>query len=661
MPTETTSLPTDTPVAPDTSAGADRARITHIPALDGLRGAAVVAVVLFHGGHLTGGYLGVDLFFVLSGFLITSLLLAEGGTSRRVSLARFWERRARRLLPALAVMLVGVAAYGRFLADPTTLHRLRWDGIATLFYVANWRAVFAHVDYWALFSSPSPMEHTWSLAIEEQFYVVWPLLFVGLLAWTRRSRGAADGRALALRVLLVAGIGAVASGVAALALYGNGNSNRVYYGTDTRAFGILAGVAVAALTARFGHVRTKAGRVALEAVGVGAAALLAVAWVRLPGDSPRLYHGGLLACSAAAALVIAAAAHPQRGLLARVFTVAPLRWLGLISYGLYLYHWPIFVVMDETRTGLTGWPLFGARMAVTLVVSLVSYRVVEQPIRHGRRARPATKVMAPLGGAVVLAALLFASTTGYQAPPSSGFSEAELTAAVNQAAHTRGARIMVTGNSVAYFLGTDGFPTITTDPPITVFSAALAGCTYPDTTAVEIPNRGINTSLTASCRPAWAYSAERFRPNIVVFFRNGVSQSGYLHNGVFLKPCTAGYKEWMRDSLVSDADAFARRGATTYLVTAPYSKGQLFHHKSDYAEYYRSVDCANSAYFAAAKLRPARIHVIDLNAYLCKPDGTCLDKIDGVKLRADGTHFKGEAARIISRWILTQMGIHPLN
>src|SRR5712692_9104137 len=158
-------------------------------ALDGLRGAAVVAVLLFHAGHLVGGYLGVDLFFVLSGFLITGLLLGEWGRSGRVGLGGFWARRARRLLPALFVMLGGGAAYAAFVASPTQLAGIRADAVATLGYVANWRSILSGHSYWTIFSAPSPLAHTWSLAIEEQFYLAWPLIVVGLTIGVRRADG----------------------------------------------------------------------------------------------------------------------------------------------------------------------------------------------------------------------------------------------------------------------------------------------------------------------------------------------------------------------------------------------------------------------------------------------------------------------------------------
>jgi peptidoglycan/LPS O-acetylase OafA/YrhL len=157
----------------------------HLPALDGLRGLAVLGVLVFHGGHLRGGYLGVDAFFVLSGFLITSLLLVEADRTGRIGLRAFWARRFKRLLPALVVFVLGMAVYAAVLASASELGRIRSDALATLGYVANWNAIFRQHGYWELFSSPSPLEHTWSLAIEEQFYLVWPLVVAALVSVPR--------------------------------------------------------------------------------------------------------------------------------------------------------------------------------------------------------------------------------------------------------------------------------------------------------------------------------------------------------------------------------------------------------------------------------------------------------------------------------------------
>src|SRR4051794_28771298 len=330
--------------------------VRHVRALDGLRGLAVAAVLLFHSDLLKGGFLGVDLFFVLSGFLITSLLLSEARRSDRIDLGHFWARRARRLLPALALLLAAVAAYAIVFAQPEELHRIRFDGIATTFYYANWRAVFAATTYWDLFTRPSPLQHTWSLAIEEQFYVVWPLLVAGLVAWGRRTR-----RALAPRLLLVCGALTVASLAAMYAVYRPGDTNRAYFGTDTRAASILVGAGLAALLAWRGHPTSTGAWRGLQLVAFTGVGVLAFEWIRFDGTSSAVYHGGVFVGALAAIAVIAAAPHPRRGPMHRLLEPAPLVGLGIISYGVYLWHWPVYVVLDSARTGLDGWALFTVR------------------------------------------------------------------------------------------------------------------------------------------------------------------------------------------------------------------------------------------------------------------------------------------------------------
>jgi hypothetical protein len=215
----------------------------HVPALDGLRGLALAGVLAFHaGGALPGGYLGVDLFFVLSGFLITRLLLVEASDTRRIDLKRFWLRRARRLIPALLLLMPAVALYARFVAHPDEVHGIRWDALATLGYFANWREALSSASYWEIFTAPSPLHHTWSLAIEEQFYVVWPLVVLVCLRLAGRRGLAAVSIALA-----------VASATAMLLLHSPERTSRVYFGTDTRATGILFGALFAMVAAAGGR------------------------------------------------------------------------------------------------------------------------------------------------------------------------------------------------------------------------------------------------------------------------------------------------------------------------------------------------------------------------------------------------------------------------
>jgi peptidoglycan/LPS O-acetylase OafA/YrhL len=347
------------------------------PALDGLRGVAVAGVLLFHAGAtgFDGGFLGVSIFFTLSGFLITSLLLVEHESTGRIGLGHFWARRARRILPAALLALAGVALYGLTVADAHQASRLPGDGLSALAEVANWRFVFGDQSYAALFSAPSPVQHFWSLAIEEQFYLVFPLVVFAVLALAHGRR-----RPLTSVVVTLA----VASAALAAVMFSPGHDpSRVYYGTDTRAVELLVGALLAiALAGR----RRLAGRTTQLAVaGIGTVALVAllVSWVTVEQGDGFLYRGGLATHALLAAAVIAAALVP--GPVRTALSFAPIRALGLISYGVYLYHWPVFLWLTPERTGLDGVALFGERMAVTLALATVSYMWIEQPIRHGRR------------------------------------------------------------------------------------------------------------------------------------------------------------------------------------------------------------------------------------------------------------------------------------
>jgi peptidoglycan/LPS O-acetylase OafA/YrhL/lysophospholipase L1-like esterase len=347
--------------------------------LDGLRAVAVLAVVLFHlnVGWASGGLLGVGVFFVLSGYLITDLLLAEHDREGRIALGRFWLRRARRLLPALWVMLVLVAIWIAFL-DPAQLASARGALLAALLYVSNWWYAFQHVSYFASFGRPSPLGHLWSLAVEEQFYLAWPLLLLLAVRFVHR------------RWLLVglAVLGAIASAWAMAAIFQPGNDpTRVYEGTDTRAFQLLIGASLALvwpsrrLTASISALRRR-GLDALGAVGI---AVIVVMLIDTNEYETFLYRGGMVILSLATAAVVAVLAHPST-LLGRILGAPPLRWIGVRSYGIYLWHYPI-IVLTSPVDGVASPLLTLAQVGATVVVAALSWRFVEEPIRrHGFRA-----------------------------------------------------------------------------------------------------------------------------------------------------------------------------------------------------------------------------------------------------------------------------------
>ena len=394
----------------------------YLPALDGLRAFAVAGVIAYHLGlgWASGGYLGVDLFFVLSGFLITSLLLEEWVTTARIRLASFWARRARRLLPALFLVLVAIAAYvvlyGRFgppgSASQVDLSALRGDALATLFYVANWHAIFAHQSYFAQFSTPSPLEHTWSLAIEEQFYLVWPPVLLGILTLSRgtwRRVGAA-----------VTVVGALGSATLMALLYQPGaDPTRLYFGTDTHLFDMLAGATVAMVAAARPQPVAWA-RTLLHVAAPVCAVALGVFWVvaGTPGGLPKgwMFQGGFLVCAGLAAVVVADARQFHLGPLGALLAVRPLRWIGMISYGIYLWHWPIFVYVNGARTGLRGAALDTVRIALTLAIAAASFYLVERPIRQRRMVGWPRFVLAPLVAAATAAVVVVATIPAVAAP-----------------------------------------------------------------------------------------------------------------------------------------------------------------------------------------------------------------------------------------------------
>ncbi|CAN5292895.1 acyltransferase family protein [soil metagenome] len=351
--------------------------------LDGVRAIAVVLVMLFHlsPGAVVGGYLGVDIFFVVSGFLITELLVRERDAAGRISLRGFWTRRARRLIPALIVLLLACCAAAYAIGGDVLL-KLGSQVLGALTFSSNWLFIAGGSSYFDE-STPELFRNLWSLAVEEQFYLVWPLLLALVLLRPKKW-------------MRFAGVGllAVASGVAMALLWDPNDATRVYYGTDTHAFGLAIG-ALLALVARHWSVWRaewpRWTRRALDIAGpVAALGLVAIA-ILLPGDSPIVYRGGLVGVALLTAVVIASLLVPASP-LAWLLELAPFRWVGKRSYGLYLWHWPVFVLVvaalpDWSRDGLAGWSLGGVALVITMLAAALSYRFVEQPIRrNGFRA-----------------------------------------------------------------------------------------------------------------------------------------------------------------------------------------------------------------------------------------------------------------------------------
>ncbi len=388
----------------------------YMPGLDGLRALAVLAVIAFHEqlGWAPGGLLGVGVFFTLSGYLISDLLLGQWAATRRLALGDFWLRRARRLLPALFVMLAVVTAWVT-VASPSRLASLRGAVAAAATYWSNWYYIGTHSSYFARFAPPGPFDHLWSLAVEEQFYLVWPWLLLAGLFFLRGRRASAV-RWLALPTLALA----AGSAVLMLRLYHPGvDPTRVYEGSDTRACGLLIGAALAMLWPSRGVAAAigRRSRFLLDGVGLAGLVVIGLMIWRTGQYSPFLYRGGLVVLSLATAGVVAAAAGAGT-VVGVALGWRPLRWIGVRSYGIYLWHYPV-IVLTSPANATENLPRAAAQVAASIGIAALSWRFVEEPIRHGAlgrlwhrlRAQPAwrpepaalTSWAAVTGGAAVVA------------------------------------------------------------------------------------------------------------------------------------------------------------------------------------------------------------------------------------------------------------------
>ncbi|MBL9022674.1 MAG: acyltransferase [Myxococcales bacterium] len=570
-------------------------------------------MLAFHAGErLPGGFLGVDLFFVLSGYLITRLLLAEHERSGRIDLGAFWARRARRLLPALLALMPAIALFARFEARPADLAALRWDGLATLGYVANWRAALSSRSYWELFSAPSPLQHTWSLAIEEQFYVLWPILV--LLALRIKGR-----RAL---VALIAAT-ACASAVAMAALYDPERTARVYYGTDTRATGILFGALFATVRQRSAGGQRRAGHLH-DALGVLGLAIIGAAWLRLDGRHPLLYRGGFWVTELAAVGLIASVTESPTGVVARVLSAPPLRLLGLVSYGAYLWHWPVAVVLTPERAGVSGAALELARFAATMTISFASYHLVEKPIREGHTRVSRSPLAAALGLAGG-AGLLFAGTVPRPEPLTMAgiMDQRSLALAVRGEAPAR-VRIAFHGDSTANSLGW-----------------TMRGIRDPGVTVLLEGDDGFN--LLRRDPPAWPT-----RPaDVRVLLLGGAFLYGFHVGSQWTKACQTPWDSLFEAQLDKWLASAGDHAASLWVATVPYPLGPY-----DSPPYREQVDCINRTLRSVAAAR--RIRVLELGEMIC-PRGECRREHGGVKLRPDGVHYDLEGARELAREVLARL------
>lgn len=643
-----------------------------IPALDGIRAIAVALVLADHGGipGLAGGFLGVDVFFVLSGFLITSLLLDEVGRTGRIGLKGFWIRRARRLLPALLVMALTVVAL-RDLFPAEAVTNLRTEAVATFFWMSNWLFVAQHTDYFSQGAPPSPLQHTWSLAVEEQYYVLWPLLIaavtagLGVLAYRRGVTLSA--RMVRTAVFVLAAVGVGASAIATMLLSSDATLNRVYFGTDTRVQALLVGAAAAALVVRDWRGLT-AGLVILRsrwarwvAWWLPAAGLVVLfSAARMATGSPAEFRGGLLVVVALAAiLVIAPVTLAQDGPVARLLSAGPLVGLGAISYGVYLWHWPIFLVLNGERTGLSGWELFALRCAATIAVAAVSWWLVEQPIREWR---PAFVPMLPLAAASAATAAVVTMTvlpSGLPMPKPAQSPLVDTAALIGPEVpvevsrppqpHKPGElRVAVFGDSIAWTL----MRYLPDTPGMQFRDFTTIGCGIARGGPYEYVGQELPQKPECDAWPArWAQRISYERPDVVLLVVGRWEVVDRMNEGRWTHIGEPGYDAYLRGELTRALDILGSTGAQIVVTTEPYNRRAEKADGSLYPEDQPArVDRWNALLRSVVADR-SNATVLDLNKKL-SPNGVYTTKVDGIRVRSDGVHPTPEAVEWLTPWLV---------
>ena len=626
-----------------------------IPGLDGIRAVAIAAVLLFHAGvaWFGGGMLGVDVFFALSGFLITTLLVSERRRSGRVRLGRFYERRARRLLPALFVLVIGVAAYAHWVAGADALPSIRGDALSTIGYVSNWRFILTAQDYFVHFGPLSPLLHTWSLAVEEQFYLLWPL--VTLLVMRRGGPR---------RLALVAGLGAMASLATSAALYHAGaGSARLYYATDTRAQAILVGACLGALMAapsapgrKRGWIGSPSADRVLAAAGVAGTGFLVWAVHAVTNDSPLLYQGGFFLVALATAPLIVVVVRKPQAALARALSWGPVRYIGRISYGLYLYHWPLFLALDHRHTGLTGFLLLAVRLLTTFAVAVVSFHLVEQPIRTRRLPRRLQVGIGLPFAAVATTALVVATSVPAEAvaPAGAFVAQAGRHTVTPSSHHT--IQVLLLGDSMGLTLG-QGLSIGAMKWGVHLLDHAQVGC---DLDAATVNIAGTVTRGAPGCigwRKHWAQEVARVRPDVVAISLGRWEVFDHFINGHWTHVGEPAWDSRLESLLDQAIDITSAHGTKVALFTLPYVQQTTEQPNGQPWDYNQPVrtDEFNALLRRVARHHLGTVGVIDINQIL-DPNGHYTSSIDGVRVRmSDEEHVSVYGGMFLRPTVLPQL------
>ena len=627
-----------------------QASLAHHRGLDGLRGVAVILVIIFHSGlgWLPGGFLGVSVFFTLSGFLITSLLINECENTGRIDLKAFWGRRLRRLAPASLVVIAGVVGLASWLSTSIEASRIKGDAISATLYFSNWRFIYSGHSYGELFATPSPLQHLWSLSIEEQLYVVVPVLIAGLFAMGLRRRAIGY-------VFLVAVAGST------IATMFTNSHELIYYGTHTRAAELLLGSALACL---FGQ--------RIEKLAVNKAKSLSTLYiVPIVGvvvlsrfssvDSPWVYSGALTAFAGLSVICLIAAI--QAGPVRSILSSSPLVRVGEVSYGLYLIHWPVIVWLNSERVDLQPTALFVLQVIVTVILTLVSYWLIEQPIRRRKVLLSvrwaASSFVASVVGVLILASAILASASSQVntapdvlvtiAPTSSVVDPVNASSTTIVGSSAKPARVDRTGPLSVLVIGDSTAENIATalaqasDGSLGVISGGVLGC--PLLKVAQVRDRKDSQQDVSYCPSNEQLVRDHVSEvDAVVVVAGVANQWAYQYAGsdVWVEPASERYKADLNGFLENIEDIVAPYGLPILVFETPPVRDNPKILGDDIATLLRWAEVINEwdSHWYSVKMVPYADALSDPNSD------------EGKAERPDGVHLAEEFGRELARIIL---------
>jgi peptidoglycan/LPS O-acetylase OafA/YrhL len=664
---------------------AERSRESHYrPQLDGLRAVAVYLVVAFHAGisAFSGGFIGVDVFFVLSGYLVTQLLMRDFRAAGRVNLRRFYSRRFRRLLPAAFVVLVITAAVYTAVAAPVDVHDAIGGFRAAFLYVANWHFIGQSNDYFAADVNTNPVLHFWSLAVEEQFYLCWPLLFSGAYLVTRRA-GARQWKLL--RLIVAAGF--VASLVAALHL-STVNLNRAYYGTDTRAYELLAGalLAMTPWVMRIARTRRRATQ-AFAPIAIAALVLIATSTIHL-GAIQRGVAATLLT-----SVVIVALEVSRGGIVKRILSTPTATYLGRVSYGTYLWHWPVIIVAT-LRFRPNAVSLFALTGLVGTALASLSYEILEQRVRLShlldRFRSPVIAIglaTSVIGGLVIVPAIMHhdagaaTSTAALGEAPTGNDLRVRVPRldfdVINSQpygsrncfggpaeqcifVHGSGPRILLIGDSHALAL-VPAFAALGRRRDLTVAIASYPSCPWPRG-IVEAPPQA-PTGLTQRCEAQQNYWYNRLvpqlDPDVIVLVEHAVDDHhgapALRANGVLIRPFTPAFRNAVQAAERDAVEQLATGGRKVViyepLPLTPNALNPLtcLSQKPflDSCRYVASPTTPNER-FLRSLADGKQVFTVDIDRLVCPSLPICDPIVHGVVVKRDAQHITAAYSKTLA-------------